>query len=343
MFVRMLKLPEEVRRALRRVEPAASPSTPPRRARSTVKRADDRVVGPDRSTSTTPAPRATASSTPTPRTGWRTRARSAGRCSGVIHILDDDGNELPPGEPGTIYFERRHATFEYHNDPEKTAASRDPTAAAGRTLGDVGYLDEDGFLYLTDRKAYMIISGGVNIYPQEAENVLVIHPKVADVAVFGVPDAEIRRGGEGRRAAGRPWPTPAPSSSAELIAYCREHLAALQVPALGRLRAPSCPATRPASSTSACSRTSTGRDTPRRPEKALNGGSPPGVTRSRAGLPTPLRGVQCTGSACPRRGAGSGRWRGSSSAGRERQGDQPHRLPVGALERVRHRTGYLSP
>ena len=89
------------------------------------------------------------------------------------------------GESGTIYFEGG-ATFEYHNDPEKTAASRHPQGWS--TLGDVGYLDDDGYLYLTDRKAYMIISGGVNIYPQEAENVLVTHPKVVDVAVFGVPN-----------------------------------------------------------------------------------------------------------------------------------------------------------
>ena len=81
---------------------------------------------------------------------------------------------------------RAAPTFEYHNDPEKTAASRHPKGWS--TLGDVGYVDDDGFLYLTDRKAYMIISGGVNIYPQEAENVLVTHPKVIDVAVFGVPN-----------------------------------------------------------------------------------------------------------------------------------------------------------
>jgi acyl-CoA synthetase (AMP-forming)/AMP-acid ligase II len=82
---------------------------------------------------------------------------------GSVHIVDDAGEEVPTGESGTIYFEGGN-TFEYHNDPEKTAASRHPKGWS--TLGDVGYLDEDGFLYLTDRKAYMIISGGVNIYPQ---------------------------------------------------------------------------------------------------------------------------------------------------------------------------------
>ena len=99
--------------------------------------------------------------------------------------------------------------FEYHNDPEKTKASRHPKGWS--TLGDVGYLDDDGFLYLTDRKAYMIISGGVNIYPQEAENVLVTHPKVIDVAVFGVPNddfgeevkAVVQPGRDARRRRGR--------------------------------------------------------------------------------------------------------------------------------------------
>jgi long-chain acyl-CoA synthetase len=91
---------------------------------------------------------------------------------GTLHIVGDDGEEVPQGESGTVYFESE-AEFEYHNDPEKTAASRHPKGWT--TLGDVGYVDADGFLYLTDRKAYMIISGGVNIYPQEAENVLVGH------------------------------------------------------------------------------------------------------------------------------------------------------------------------
>jgi acyl-CoA synthetase (AMP-forming)/AMP-acid ligase II len=106
---------------------------------------------------------------------------------GIIHICDEEGNEQPSGESGTVFFESE-ATFEYHNDPEKTKASRDPKGRGWSTLGDVGYLDADNFLYLTDRKAFMIISGGVNIYPQEAENVLVNHPKVVDVAVFGVPN-----------------------------------------------------------------------------------------------------------------------------------------------------------
>src|SRR5690606_41047280 len=115
---------------------------------------------------------------------------------------------------------------------EKTAASRDPKARGWSTLGDVGYVDEDGVIYLTDRRAYMIISGGVNIYPQEAENVLAIHPKVADVAVFGVPDPEM---GEAEKAVVEPvsMDDAGPELEAELIAYCREHRAHYKCPRSG--------------------------------------------------------------------------------------------------------------
>ena len=109
----------------------------------------------------------------------------------MLHICDENGNELPPGEQGLIYFERETPTFEYHNDPEKTRAARHPEHENWNTLGDVGYLDEEGYLYLTDRQSFMIISGGVNIYPQGIEDALIAHPKVADVAVFGVPDTEM--------------------------------------------------------------------------------------------------------------------------------------------------------
>jgi long-chain acyl-CoA synthetase len=105
-----------------------------------------------------------------------------------LHILDEDGNELRAGQAGEIYFEGGF-DFEYLNDPEKTAKSRDKHG--WKTVGDIGYLDEDGYLYLTDRRHHMIISGGVNIYPQEAENMLVTHPKVMDAAVFGIPDDEM--------------------------------------------------------------------------------------------------------------------------------------------------------
>lgn len=145
---------------------------------------------------------------------------------GTLHICDDEGNEVAVGEPGTIWAESA-AQFEYHNDPEKTAASRHPKGWA--TLGDVGRLDEDGFLYLTDRKAYMIISGGVNVYPQEAENVLAMHPKVADVAVFGVPNEDF---GEEVKAVVQPlsMDEAGPDLARELIQYCRDHLADVKCP-----------------------------------------------------------------------------------------------------------------
>jgi long-chain acyl-CoA synthetase len=145
---------------------------------------------------------------------------------GTIHIVGEDGSELPTGESGTIYFEGG-ATFEYHNDPEKTKGSRNQQGWS--TLGDVGYLDDDGYLFLTDRKAYMIISGGVNIYPQEAENVLVLHPKVVDAAVFGVPNEEM---GEEVKAVVQPvdMADAGPQLERELIAYCKEQLAGFKCP-----------------------------------------------------------------------------------------------------------------
>ena len=147
----------------------------------------------------------------------------------TIHICGDDGEELPNYESGTVFFEGG-STFEYHNDPEKTRSSRHPKGWS--TLGDVGYLDADGFLYLTDRKAYMIISGGVNIYPQEAENALVTHPKVVDVAVFGVPNDDF---GEEVKAVVQPVSMPADPDEAaalerELIAFCRSQLADVKCP-----------------------------------------------------------------------------------------------------------------
>jgi len=149
----------------------------------------------------------------------------------VIHICDDTGNELPILESGTIYFESK-VNFEYHNDPEKTKSSRDPLGRGWTTLGDVGYLDADSFLYLTDRKAFMIISGGVNIYPQEAENILINHPSVADVAVFGVPNDEF---GEEVKAVVQPVKMPTTPEQAaelerELKTFCRASLADLKCP-----------------------------------------------------------------------------------------------------------------
>lgn len=120
---------------------------------------------------------------------WLAHPGSVGRPSaGAIHIVGEDGAEVPPGQEGEIYFEG-NSTFEYLNDPVKTAAARHDRGWV--TVGDVGYVDSEGYLYLTDRRHHMIISGGVNIYPQEAENTLVAHPKVADAAVFGIPDDDM--------------------------------------------------------------------------------------------------------------------------------------------------------
>ncbi len=117
---------------------------------------------------------------------WLTHPGSVGKpIQGGVHIVGADGSELPPNQPGEIYFEGGYP-FEYLNDPAKTAASRNKHGWV-----TVGYLDDDGYLFLTGRRHHMIISGGVNIYPQEAENLLVAHPKVLDAAVFGVPDDEM--------------------------------------------------------------------------------------------------------------------------------------------------------
>jgi acyl-CoA synthetase (AMP-forming)/AMP-acid ligase II len=147
---------------------------------------------------------------------------------GEAHIVGEDGEECAVGEAGTVYFSGG-LDFSYHNDPEKTASARDPKGRGWTTLGDVGYLDEDGFLYLTDRKAYMIITGGVNVYPQEAENVLALHPKVADVAVLGVPNEDF---GEEVKAVVQPvsMDEAGPELESELVAYCREHLADVKCP-----------------------------------------------------------------------------------------------------------------
>jgi acyl-CoA synthetase (AMP-forming)/AMP-acid ligase II len=158
---------------------------------------------------------------------WLEHKGSVGRAlTSPIHILDDDGNELPPGEAGGVYFESG-ASFEYHNDPVKTAES---TSAQGyTTLGDIGYLDAEGYLFLTDRKADMIISGGVNIYPREAENVLVTHPAVADVAVFGVPNEDF---GEEVKAVVQPVDMADAGSAleTELIEYCQSQLSKIKCP-----------------------------------------------------------------------------------------------------------------
>jgi long-chain acyl-CoA synthetase len=145
---------------------------------------------------------------------------------GKVHILDDDGNQQAPGEPGQIWFES-DLKFEYHNDPDKTASAYNRRGWS--SLGDIGYLDDEGYLYLTDRASHMIISGGVNIYPQEVENELTMHPAVVDVAVIGVPNADL--GEEVKAVVIAADPAAAGDQlETELIGYCRSRLAHYKCP-----------------------------------------------------------------------------------------------------------------
>ncbi len=146
---------------------------------------------------------------------------------GELHVLDEEMREVPTGSIGKLWFKTASA-FEYFNDPKKTAEANSPDRTMS-TVGDIGYVDEEGYIYLTDRASFMIISGGVNIYPQECENLLVTHPKVADAAVFGAPNDEM---GEEVKAVVQLMPghQPGEAIEAELIAFCREHLAHLKCP-----------------------------------------------------------------------------------------------------------------
>jgi acyl-CoA synthetase (AMP-forming)/AMP-acid ligase II len=223
MFVRMLKLPEAVRRrydlsSLRCVIHAAAPCP------VDVKRQmmawlgpivheyyggtegfAGTIIGPDE---------------------WLAHPGSVGKPFSAVHVVGEDGAELSAGECGELYFEGGPA-FEYFKDPVKTASVCNDRG--WRSLGDMGYVDEDGYLYLTDRSTFMIVSGGVNIYPQEAENLLVMHPKLVDAAVFGVPNEEF---GEEVKAVVQPVDgiEGGQELEAELIAYCRAHLAGYKCP-----------------------------------------------------------------------------------------------------------------
>ncbi len=161
---------------------------------------------------------------------WLAHPGSVGRSVlGVLHICDDDGRELPSGEIGTVYFERDQMPFEYHNDPVKTAEAQHPAHPLWTTVGDLGYAGEDGYLYLADRKSFMIISGGVNIYPQEVENALALHPAVFDVAVIGIPHPEM---GEEVKAVVQlvAGVEKTDAVAASLIGYVRDRIAHFKVP-----------------------------------------------------------------------------------------------------------------
>ncbi|MFJ9390151.1 acyl-CoA synthetase [Nocardioides sp. NPDC101246] len=227
MFVRMLKLPEDVRlsydiASLRCVVHAAAPCP------VEVKRRMIEWFGPiiEEYYASTEGMGATAIDSAT----WLEHPGSVGRpIIGVPHIVGEDGGEVGPGEVGAIYFERNDRSFAYLGDTAKTAAAKHPKHESWTSVGDVGYLDEDGFLYLTDRVAFTIISGGVNIYPQEIEDLFSLHPAVADIAVIGVPDEEM-----GERVAAFVQPAPGvdagPRLEEELTAYARDRIAHYKVP-----------------------------------------------------------------------------------------------------------------
>lgn len=161
---------------------------------------------------------------------WLERPGTVGKAIlGVIHICDEEGNELPPGEAGIVYFELPEMPFEYLKDEEKTKEVQHSDFPNWSTLGDVGYVDDEGYLFLTDRATFMIISGGVNIYPQEIEDALIMHDKVADVAIIGVPNEDM---GEEVKAVVQvvDGVEPDESLSNELIAFCRDRIAHYKCP-----------------------------------------------------------------------------------------------------------------
>jgi long-chain acyl-CoA synthetase len=224
MFVRLLKLPDEVRQrySLQTMQMAVHAAAP---CPIDVKQRMIAWWGPilHEYYAGTENNGFTALTTPE----WQAHVGSVGKAKlGVIHICDETGAEVPIGTEGEVFFENGHQ-FEYHNDPAKTRASRN--AQGWTTLGDIGRLDEEGYLYLTDRKSFLIISGGVNIYPQEIESLLLEHAAVLDAAVFGVPNEEF---GEEVKAVvqlveGREQ---SEALASELMAFCRTRLAAFKCP-----------------------------------------------------------------------------------------------------------------
>ncbi len=227
MFVRMLKLPEEVRAkydvsSLQLAIHAAAPC-PVEIKRQMIEWWGPIVYEYYASTEGMGSTQITSEE-------WLAHPGSVGRpFFTTLHILGEDGEELPLGEPGVVWFEpgERTMDFEYHKDAEKTAGTRDEHGWA--SVGDIGYLDDEGYLYLTDRRDFMIVSGGVNIYPQEAENLLITHPRVMDAAVFGIPDAEM---GQRVHAVAQPvdFADAGPELERELLAFCRDKLAHYKCP-----------------------------------------------------------------------------------------------------------------
>jgi fatty-acyl-CoA synthase len=224
MFVRMLKLPDSVRNSydvttLQRVVHAAAPCP------VDIKKQMIEWWGPiiDEYYASSEAVGASFIRAEE----WLEHPGSVGRpLVGVPHILDEQGEERPAGEAGEIYYEGGHP-FTYLKDEAKTSAARD--AHGWVTVGDMGYLDDDGFLYLTDRRHHMIISGGVNIYPQEAEDLLITHPRVLDAAVFGIPDDDMGQSVKG--AVQTVDPADATDAfGAELLEWLRERLAHYKCP-----------------------------------------------------------------------------------------------------------------
>ncbi|NIH81516.1 acyl-CoA synthetase [Amycolatopsis viridis] len=227
MFVRMLKLPDEVRSrydlSSHRVAVHAAAPCPVEAKRAMIDWWGPVLVEYYASTEG-------AGMTFIDSEQWLTRPGSVGRAVvGVTRICDDEGTVLPPGEIGTVYFERDEVPFTYRGDEAGTRAAQHPEHETWTTTGDVGYLDDDGYLYLTGRAAFTIISGGVNIYPQEIEDALALHPAVFDVGVIGLPDEEM---GEAVKAVVQPAPgaTPGPELEAELLTYLRERIAHYKVP-----------------------------------------------------------------------------------------------------------------
>ncbi len=228
MFVRMLAIPEEQRRSydlasLKQVMHAAAPCP------IAIKQRMIEWLGPiiDEYYSGSEAFGSTYISSEE----WLRKPGSVGRSrAGAVHICNEAGEELPSGGEGLIYFETPAALrSQYLNDPQTMAKARHPLHADWYSLGDIGRVDEDGYLFLTDRKDFMIISGGVNIYPQAVEDALIMHPQVFDAAVIGVPNPEF---GEEVKAIVQPkdWREAGDALAAELIGWCRSKISAVSCP-----------------------------------------------------------------------------------------------------------------